>query len=354
MAAVLAICLVFLASVLFAVWRSAHSAVTVGDTVRDWRELPERLGAEPEEPPVMLPGIRHWPEVHQLVRTEDTATATVGIHFEVIVHRSKNGRKAGESHIHPTRVRALLTDPEVMRLLRIDPAPLTLELRDEGLRLDGSLLTAPADLATRWDTAIDLARRLQEVRKTLPPPEAREAGVDLDGVLRPAWRRVAGGLGLTFDEDATVLRGRHLGADVRMELLGAADAVRTAVTGTFDRSLNLGLEVRPKRSVWTEPLLGQDITLGDETFDRLYVVKAWATDVQVRFDFEGEPLERLTALAEAGASVVMDDAGLVVVEEGALVDDDALAARIGEVARITLALSGTPAEERAAVPYRSP
>lgn len=176
-------------------------------------------------------------------------------------------------------------------------------LDDAGARVERNGITSDeAWLAWALRTAAGLTRQLDDARRRTPPATPLLPH-------RLAWQRFARSAGLRGMDTPLCMWGRLDGASV------GAYAVRTRpleyrieATVRFDEPLALGLAVRPEGS-WDSlrALFGaQDVSLGDPTFDRAFVVRA--TDLH-RLDavLDGDVRRSMVDLGQRVGPLQIDD-----------------------------------------------
>ncbi len=171
---------------------------------------------------------------------------------------------------HPAQVRALLGDPDVRRALTalMDVHP-DVVVTDGSVRvhLDRPLRTERA-LTDLVRGMIALAEALEASRRHVQPPER------LRSLVEP-WGALAERKGLELEPWLPALSGRLDGRDVVVAISRDQQAYKAEIRLWFREHKPLGFRLQPQvepDGYWS---VGQDIQLGDEAFDRRFVVKGW-------------------------------------------------------------------------------
>jgi hypothetical protein len=163
--------------------------------------------------------------------------------------------------------------------------------------------STPQRLRALVDALLELAARLEQARADLPAPPGACEQV-------PAWVAAAGGLGLVCDTRYPALHGNFSGRRALAVVRRSDGGWATELTLWFKAHEETGLRIAPQRAPDGYWSVGQDIQLGDDAFDRAFVIKAW-DPLWVSEAFDPDLRALLHALA-AGAELEIDDRVLVI------------------------------------------
>ncbi len=204
----------------------------------------------------------------------------------------------------PQTIGALIRADIQVALERLAAGWPALRVTDDEIRVDLAEPEAtPQRLRALLDALIELAARIEESRGTLPPPPGARDQV-------PAWTAAAATLGLSCDSRYPALHGSFSGRRVliiaRLTRTGWTSEVRVWFRAHAETGLRITPQLAPD-GYWN---VGQDIQLGDEGFDRAFVIKAW-DPLWVAERFDAILRAELSALA-ASAELEVDDRTLVV------------------------------------------
>lgn len=131
-----------------------------------------------------------------------------------------------------------------------------------------SLVTDRQELAARLDRAVSLAQGLVARR-------AQIAWTREELAHRAEWQAFANARGYTFSPERMRLTGEERGATLEVALETEPRGARTSVSVRFPTPVGFGFTVRRAATPsFLQELAGQDIRLGREPFDRLFVVTA--------------------------------------------------------------------------------
>jgi len=205
----------------------------------------------------------------------------------------------------PHRVQALLrSDALRQALAQVHASNWVFSVRDEGFRVECRGVTSDVQWM-EWALKVSalIARLMSEVRASIPCATPLAAHRDV-------WVQYAQASGLAGMDTPLCMYGRHEGAAISVYAVrSGALQYGVEVLVKFDHPLSLGLHVRPQ-SGWDAIgsfLGGQDLTLGDPTFDPTFVVKASAKE-SLPAILDGEVRKRMLDLqARVGSIQVRDD-----------------------------------------------
>lgn len=172
----------------------------------------------------------------------------------------------------PHRVKALLASDDLRRALaQVHASNWVFTVRDEGFRVECRGATSdPQWLEWALRASAQLARLLSDARANIPCASSLAKHRDV-------WVQYAQASGLAGMDTPLCMYGRHEGASISVYAVRSGPLqYGVEVLVKFDQPLTLGLHVRPQ-SGWDAIgafLGGQDLKIGDATFDPVFVVKA--------------------------------------------------------------------------------
>jgi hypothetical protein len=211
----------------------------------------------------------------------------------------------------PSRTEDLFNAALRDHLVALHRASYDLRLHDDGcmlfdpyaLGLDEAWIVRTAHAAVETVAILDSARA--DLRPAAPLAFHAEA-----------LHRLAAARGLTFATTPLSAAGRIDGRPIE---IGSTRAGRTrhhlAARASFETELGLGLAVRRERLLdgLRTMLGGQDITVGDEAFDRRYLLRAHPAQARrVLALLDRDVRAGLLALDERAGPVAIDDRGVTV------------------------------------------
>lgn len=167
---------------------------------------------------------------------------------------------------------------------------------------------SPAEVAAWLDRLVWVAEQLAARRARVPPTPA-------DMARQAAWRAAGARHGLAFDPTTATLRAQGtdgsvvVGVESRLRAMhveGSHPPFYTSFVANFAEPLGLGLHVDAAGFFnWLGELLGQDIKVGHEAFDRAFRVRGSPEDaVRRRL---APAAAALADVAAAGWTVVITD-----------------------------------------------
>ncbi len=176
-----------------------------------------------------------------------------------------------------------------------------LEITDHWVRV--KLRRAPSrerDLLALVEALAGLAIALEDARRSVAPgPQARAVG--------DAWVPLAASMGLSVDATLPSLIGTVRGRVVSVHLVRMATGYAADLAVRRVAALRLGLRVVPHHNEDDDDeRVGQDLLMGDPTFDRAFLVQGWdAARVIGLLGPSVRPL--LLDLARHGTTQLIDD-----------------------------------------------
>jgi hypothetical protein len=211
----------------------------------------------------------------------------------------------------PARTRVLFTASVCKHLVALNRAPFDFSLHDGGCAFfqpygvgaNASWIVQATHAAARTVTLLD------QTRSILPPAAPLAAHAE---ALRP----LAAARGLAFATAPLSVSGLLEGRPLSLAAVRAGRRRHhLAARAPFETELGLGLALRRERLVdgIVTFLGGQDVTIGDEAFDRRFLVRVrpeHAARIPTLLDAEARAA--LLSLDERAGNVSIDDAGVTV------------------------------------------
>lgn len=225
----------------------------------------------------------------------------------------------------PGRVHALIT-ADVQQALRglISRWP-DLVVTDRSVRVHLAHPLSSADqLHALVDAMMHVAANIEEARRDVEPPGALEASAD-------AWATLAEAKGLDLEPWLPALSGTLAGRHVVLAPDRSGAGYTAELRLRFRPHPELGFRLRPQVAPDGYWSVGQDIQVGDPTFDDAFVIKGY-DPAAIRALLGPEARRHLLALAARGP-IAIDDRTLILqglptdpTELGAVLDEAAAAA----------------------------
>jgi hypothetical protein len=192
---------------------------------------------------------------------------------------------------------------------------------------EGTITEASA-IAQRLDAAVALATTLAARKAKMKPSEP-------ELVQQADWQRFADAGGFTLDRARMTLAGSSAGSEIKIALETVPGQIHTSVNVRFPRAVHVAFTaVRAHLPPFLQGLFGQDIKVGDQAFDDLFVVTGYPEPVVRQALARPELLRAMTQLASVSAEVQLNHAQLFFRVKGPTASPAELAS-IVETARVT-------------------
>jgi hypothetical protein len=224
--------------------------------------------------------------------------------------------------------RSLLSGAVAAELSRASSRHRTVTVNDDEVCItEDGWVVAPATVASAFEVVGRTSAAIMASRRGLVLPWEMQ--------VRDRWASALAQLGLAFDPVRLEARGVIDGLFVTATIDGGA-SLATEVTVVAPAPFAHGLRVtRQDQGAVSRWFRGQDIIVGDPSFDDAFVVKG-EDEAEVRAALRGEPASRLAQLANGGAVRVENNTLTV---RSARVETDLIAAMVeacvGAAAAIT-------------------
>lgn len=218
----------------------------------------------------------------------------------------------------PRQIAALINTPELSALLLAERTAFRPVLTDDYVRLEAPGIHVDHRLLQPLlGRTVAIARALVAAWRALPP--SRE-----EAQVEPVWRRVCERGHLAYQARGMRATGRRDDVMLRVELV--LDYKRgwvTEIAAVFDPPLGVGMSVASEGVLsGLKKLFGaQDIVVGDETFDRTFVIKGKDPDV-VKQMLTDDARARILELFGRVDELSIDDVD-VIVRSHRIIDEEA-------------------------------